>query len=130
MPAIESKSERGPLLRSSRPPSVFSAASIDTLVADQSYRGYPSQQAYLEALREWVDSKMYYESEIQLKGFYGTKTSEYYKNKPGLRSEKKARRTPVAHLGTVADESESNPAVEETKGSKLKKVFSRRKTVA
>jgi hypothetical protein len=115
--------------RSVRPASVFSAASIDTLVADTSYRGYASHDEYLQALKEWADSKRYYENDVQLNGFYGTKTSEYYRNKPGLRGGKKDRHATVAQLSTV-QEDEQSPATEESKTSKLKKVFSRRGTVA
>ncbi|KIX01745.1 uncharacterized protein Z518_09471 [Rhinocladiella mackenziei CBS 650.93] len=117
----------------SRPPSVFSAASIDTLVADQSHRGFPSREAYLEALREFAYEKLYYESGEQLNGFYGNKTVDDYLDKLGS---KKPRRSVAATLSTVV-EGKSTPAPEpapkiETKntGSRLKKVFGRRKSVA
>ena len=113
---------------SSRPPSVFSAASIDTLVADQSYRGYPSKDAYLQAMREWVDSKKYYENDIQLQGFYGTKTSEVYKSRPGLRSTRPKRQT-ATQLGSVDEAEGTAVAVDhQVKTSALKKIFTRRKT--
>jgi hypothetical protein len=63
-------------------------------------------------------------------GFYGTKTVEHYKNKPGLWSEKRERQATTAQLGTLSPESELKSAVVKTKTSMLKKVFSRRKTVA
>ena len=116
------------LPRSSRPASVFSAASVDTLVADKSYRGYPSKDAYLNALREWVDSKNHYDCDTQLPGFYGTKTAEYYKNKPGLLDDRR-KRAAAARLNAVPEEGTPKPP-EQSKGDKLRQMFTRRKTVA
>lgn len=148
--------DRNPRVSSSRPPSVFSAQSIDTLVADQSYRGFPSEQAYLDALKAWADSKTYYETEEQLRGFYGTKTVENYLSQPGgfrtgKKENKDLRRATVApQLDTVVEHNASTAALSrhstnpiaaeeattaatattgENKGNKLKRVFSRRKTV-
>ncbi|KIW95697.1 uncharacterized protein Z519_04282 [Cladophialophora bantiana CBS 173.52] len=143
--------DRNPQLQSSRPASIFSAQSIDTLVADQSYRGFPSEQAYLDALKEWAQSKMYYESDEQLQGFYGTKTLDDILTRQGTpRSAKKntrdQRRATVApQLATVTEHNGSaaalsrensvaaatNPTHTQTegKGSKLKRVFTRRKSV-
>ncbi|KIW32456.1 uncharacterized protein PV07_04002 [Cladophialophora immunda] len=143
--------DRNPQLPSSRPASIFSAQSIDTLVADQSYRGFPSEQAYLDALKEWAQSKMFYESDEQLQGFYGTKTLDDILIKQGTtRGAKKSvrdqRRATVApqlptlaeHNGSATTLSRQNSVAQgadatderpEAKGSKLKRVFTRRKTV-
>lgn len=127
--------------RPSRPASVFSAASIDTLVADRSYRGFPTQEAYLQALQEWAEEKMYHESGEQLVGFYGTKTVDQILHGQAQDSSKtrKTPRSSVAKLTTVVEgegagagagspESTANKASQE-KGSRLKKVFGRRRTV-
>ncbi|OAP60314.1 hypothetical protein AYL99_05316 [Fonsecaea erecta] len=135
----------------SRPASIFSAQSIDTLVADQSYRGFPSEQAYLDALKEWAQSKMYYESDEQLQGFYGTNTLDDILSKQGTtrgakKPVRKQRRATVApqlptlaeHNGSATTLSRQNSAAAgaatanaptEVKGSKLKRVFTRRKTI-
>ncbi|KIY00902.1 uncharacterized protein Z520_03568 [Fonsecaea multimorphosa CBS 102226] len=143
--------DRNPQFPSSRPASIFSAQSIDTLVTDQSYRGFPSEQAYLDALKEWAQSKMYYETGEQLEGFYGTKTLDDILEKHGAvrgvkKSSRNQRRATVApqlptlaeHSGSASSLSRHNSAVAsadvtnapaEGKGSKLKRVFARRKTV-
>jgi len=136
----------------SRPASVFSAQSIDTVVADTSYRGFPSEEAYLNALKAWANSKMFYEADDQLSGYYGKKTVDDILLKQGTtRGAKKTprsqRRATVApQLDTVAEhngsasalsrQSSANVAADSTdapaegKASKLKRVFTRRKTVA
>jgi len=49
----------------------------------QSYRGFPSQAAYLSALQQWADSKKYLEPlDTGLKGFYGETTMEDYAARP------------------------------------------------
>ena len=60
----------------------------------QPFRGFPSEDAYLDALRAWAKSKQYFESDGQMVGFYGTKTAEDYINAPGggIRSKSKAQR--------------------------------------
>ena len=137
-----------PSVRSSRPASVYSSASIDTLVAagqPQGYRGYPSQEAYLLALQEWVDSKLYFESDVQLRGWYGTKTKDHYLSKTSVFEERRARkreereeesqrRATVARLGVVHEEEGDGEerdvgGVKEKKESKLRRVFGRRNTV-
>ena len=42
----------------------------------QTYRGFPSEAAYLEALRQWAESKKYVQPELGLRGFYGEVTME------------------------------------------------------
>ncbi|KIV86005.1 hypothetical protein PV11_01648 [Exophiala sideris] len=121
----------------SRPASLYSAASIDTLVApDSSYRGFPSRQAYLEALREWAEEQLYYEADQPLVGFYGTQTTEEILRKQGAKMPK-SRRATVAQLTTVNEgETLTTPAPESSaekeskSGNRLKKVFSRRKSAA
>lgn len=145
--------DRNPHAPASRPASIFSAQSIDTLVTpDTSYRGYPSEQAYLDALKAWAQAKMFYEADEQLSGFYGNNTVDDILVKQGtVRGAKKVpkskrRATLTPQLATVAENNtsasalsrhsstgaaaETNDATTETKGSKLKRVFARRKTVA
>jgi hypothetical protein len=131
-----------------RPGSIFSAQSIDTVVADTSYRGFPSEQAYLDALKAWAQSKMYYETGDQMSGFYGKETVDDVLHKQGtvrkpLRSKRRA--TVAPQLDTVAERDGSNTALSrhssahaatdttapqpEAKESRLKKVFTRRKTL-
>ncbi|KAK5556679.1 hypothetical protein LTR46_005191 [Exophiala xenobiotica] len=143
----------------SRAPSVFSAVSIDTLVGDSDlgtppgYRGFPSRQAYLEALREWAEEKMYYRPTEQLHGFYGNKTVDEILNNQGGKIPT-SRRATVAQAqaqaqaqggtgsgtGTAHDEhghghgqptrvvTEQAVADKENTANRLKKVFSRRKS--
>lgn len=152
-----------PSIRSvSRPASVFTTDSIDTIIASkptqaqtgantasssqgqpqalsQQYRGFPSYEAYLDALRSWTESKMYFETDHQLRGFYGTKTAEYYMSKPGLRSHKKnkqiketERRSTIARVPTHESDQGAKRAQdgEERKEGKLREkarsIFGRR----
>ncbi|KAK5467812.1 hypothetical protein LTS15_000785 [Exophiala xenobiotica] len=139
----------------SRAPSVFSAVSIDTLVGDSDsgtspgYRGFPSRQAYLEALREWAEEKMYYHPAEQLHGFYGNKTVDEILNNQGGKIPTSRRATVgQAHAqaqrstgtGTAHDGhghghgqptrvvTEQAVADKENTANRLKKVFSRRKS--
>jgi hypothetical protein len=140
--------DRNTQIQSSRPASVFSAQSIDTLVTDQSYRGFPSEQAYLNALKAWAESKMFFEADEVLTGFYGKNTvDDVLKNQGTSRdakkpSRKQRRATVAPQLATVAEQNGSASALsrhssanvadgsgQADKGSKLKRVFSRRKTV-
>lgn len=99
-------SARSSLAPSSRASSIYSTDSIDTVLVSgnpsgqptepQSYRGFPSREAYLAALRDWAESKQFLESDYQIRGFYGQKTMDYYKNKPGLRDARKARKASEA----------------------------------
>lgn len=150
--------------RPSRPSSIFSDTSIDTLVAGSpqqpptGYRGFPSKEAYLEALREWVDDKTYYEADVQLKGWYGTKTKQDYLDKTSIWEERRERkqaekaekmrvereRRKTVAMPRLPEEGEVNEArVEEgredggevrdrkeRRGSKLRGLFGRRATVA
>jgi hypothetical protein len=117
------------------------------MVADKSYRGFPSEEAYLEALKEWAHAKMYYEADEVLTGFYGHKTADDILAKQGTnryaKSKRQMRRATLAatRLDAVAEHNGSASAlsrqgsktpsadVTESTGSKLKRVFSRRKTV-
>ncbi|KIW66802.1 hypothetical protein PV04_06096 [Phialophora macrospora] len=143
--------DRNDQTQTSRPASVFSAQSIDTVVADRSYRGFPSEQAYLDALKAWAQSKMYYEADEQLSGFYGKSTVDDILGKQGTtrgmtKSTRDERRATVApRLDTVAEHNGSAAALSrrssanavvgtsatpaEGKGNKLKRVFNRRKTI-
>ncbi|RMZ84598.1 hypothetical protein DV737_g1155, partial [Chaetothyriales sp. CBS 132003] len=67
-------------------------SSINTLVADESYRGFASEDEYIKALREWIESKAYHESDIQIRGWYGTKTKQDYLNEPSIFEERRARK--------------------------------------
>lgn len=155
-------SSRHHLLSSSRPSSILTTntdatltnrESQDTLRASPavSYRGFPSQEAYLQALRQFADSKKYYEMDSQLIGFYGKKTTEdILKEEGGWRTKTKAQRQAEkdrkkseveqrrASLATVREEGgHSMEEVEEQNGGRgmrrfsrgIERVFTRRGTV-
>jgi len=140
--------ERTTQVGSSRPASVFSSQSIDTLVTNQGYRGFPSEQAYLDALKAWAQDKMMYEADEVLSGFYGKNTVDDVLAKQGTsrnarKSTRDRRRASIApQLGTVIEHNGSASALSrhnsatpaddttnEGKGNRLKRVFSRRKTI-
>ena len=153
-----------PSVRSSRPASIMTTDSIDTIMigesafeprpkisvnnvnsssapaprrpaAPQPYRGFPSYDAYLQAMRDWVDSKLYFETDVQLIGFYGTKDMEYYKSLPGFKSQRRIkaeRRNTVAKIPTndsAKSQDGSQERREKTLKDKAKNVFGRRATV-
>ncbi|KIW17119.1 hypothetical protein PV08_04310 [Exophiala spinifera] len=114
--------------RPSRPASVFSASSIDTLVADQGYRGFPSREAYLQALMEWAEEKKYHQSNEQMLGFYGRKTTNEILGKQSDKGLAPQRAT-AARLGTVRGGSRAVDApAKESTSNRLMKAFSRRKS--
>ncbi|KAL6241245.1 hypothetical protein RBB50_011924 [Rhinocladiella similis] len=118
--------------RPSRPASVFSTSSIDTLVADQGYRGFPSREAYLQALQEWAEEKKYHQSTEQMHGFYGKRTVDEILGKQGG-STQTPRRATGARLGTVREGQTGQAVVasaKESTGNRLMKVFNRRKSTA
>jgi hypothetical protein len=55
------------------------------------YRGFPSEAAYLAALRAWAEEKEYVQFDTALIGWYGRKTKEDYLSQPGLGLRKKAK---------------------------------------
>lgn len=97
-------SSRHPLLTSSRPSSILTTSTDATYTNRQSqdtiraspavaYRGFPSKEAHLNALRQFAESKKYYEMDSQLVGFYGTKTTEdILKEEGGWRTKTKIQR--------------------------------------
>ncbi|RMD39598.1 hypothetical protein DV735_g5537, partial [Chaetothyriales sp. CBS 134920] len=68
------------------------ASSLDTLVGGEPHHGFGSEEEYLKALREWIESKTYYESDAQLHGWYGTKTKQDYLSEPSIFGERRARK--------------------------------------
>ena len=60
------------------------------------YRGFPSEEAYLDALREWAESKKYIQYDRGLQGFYGSVTMQDYASRPpveiGLKKKWRARK--------------------------------------
>lgn len=91
-------SSQSPNPHGGRPASI--APSISSVLSDAStttspnhvQRGFSSRAAYLAALHEFAESKSYMEGPHTLKGFYGTKTMDHYKQKPGLMDERRARK--------------------------------------
>ena len=73
------------------------------------YRGFPSEAAYLAALRSWAADKEYVQMDTALVGWYGKKTREDYLNQPGLglRDKMKVRKEEKARRATIAGESAS-----------------------
>lgn len=72
------------------------------------YRGFPSEAAYLAALRAWAEEREHVQLDTALVGWYGTKTKEHYLSQPGLdlRSKFKARKE-EKRRATIAVESGS-----------------------
>ena len=69
----------------------------DPTRAPNPYRGFPSEEHYLAALRDWADSKKFMEPvDTTLYGFYGPTSLQDYANKPpveiGLKRKWKARK--------------------------------------
>jgi hypothetical protein len=63
------------------------------------YKGFASEEEYLEALREWAEQKKYITHDTMLTGFYGKTTMQEYASRPvvdiGLKKkwrERKARK--------------------------------------
>ncbi|KAJ9661399.1 hypothetical protein H2198_001967 [Neophaeococcomyces mojaviensis] len=111
------------LTRSGRPasiaPSIYSVLSDATTIAapQNTYRGFPSREAYLAALNDFIESKMYMSTGHQtLKGFYGDETmDDVIRNRPDVefgwqkrRREKKAakarRMTVAVGMDSVSEE--------------------------
>ena len=85
--------------RSSRPasivPSISSSLSDATTVTAPTHlqRGFKSQESYLAALNEFADSQLYMQpNEYTLHGWYGTKTTEDYKQQLSLKEERKKQK--------------------------------------
>ena len=71
------------------------------------YRGFPSEDHYLAALRAWAAEKEYVQLDTALVGWYGKKTKEDYLNQPGLglRTKYKARKEEKQRRATISGES-------------------------
>jgi hypothetical protein len=60
-----------------------------------SYKGYPSEQAYLTALTEWAETKKYVQPSEQgqtLSGFFGYKTMDDYTEESRLKNAEQTRK--------------------------------------
>ena len=125
-----------PSSRSSRPASI--APSISSVLSDATtitapvheQRGFKSREAYLAALNDFAESKLYMPTgDHTLHGWYGTQTMDDYKNRPGLRDGRKKRRSSQAEgndnvdkerrptmavVPEASDESASVPTVRST----------------
>jgi hypothetical protein len=84
------------------------------------YRGFPSEAAYLAALRAWAAEKEYVQMDTALIGWYGRKTKEDYLNQPGLglRTKYKARKE-EKRRATISGESGSGDIAASTPKSQL-----------
>lgn len=114
------------------------ANSIDSIASGpppgpKPFRGFPSEEAYLKALKDWVEEKSFIHLDTSLQGWYGTKTQEYYLNQPdggsGLRTmlrekreAKKQRRATVANINETPNEADDGAIQQE--GSSSKRRFS------
>jgi len=69
------------------------------------YKGFPSEQAYLAALREWAEERQYIRFDTELVGWQGRKTMEDYANQPGVefswRTRMKARKAEKQRRATI-----------------------------
>lgn len=126
-------------------------------VMKKPYRGYESEDAYLAAFKEFLEEKEYFVTDMQLTGFYGTKTMADYLKEPGgcrtqskkerRREREKQRLKGAARLPELAEGDEERATVGEENGvleggeegrprglRKMSKgfsrVFTRRRTVA
>ena len=78
------------------------AVLVDT--APKPYKGFPSEEAYLEALREWAETKKYVNYDTSLVGFYGQTSMQELASRPkmelGLKRkmrERKARKREMSN---------------------------------
>ncbi|KAF2478736.1 hypothetical protein BDY17DRAFT_305756 [Neohortaea acidophila] len=73
-----------------------SIATTTKTSTSQPYRGFPSEEAYLAALRAWADGQKFTSFDTSLIGFYGERTAEEIASQPrpefGLRKKWRARR--------------------------------------
>jgi len=71
------------------------------------YKGFPSEEAYLEALRSWVSEKTHIKFDTALIGWQGTKTMQDYANQPGIefawRTRMKERKAEKQRRATIAE---------------------------
>lgn len=72
----------------SHTPSTISISRHSSIASEapRPYKGFPSEAAYLEALRAWVEEKKYIqpsEESTMLQGWYGTKTMDDYIQQSG-----------------------------------------------
>ena len=80
-----------------------------TTTQPQPYRGFPSQEAYLEALRTWVQQRECAQLDTALIGWYGSKTTEDYMNRTdvdlnlGLRNKLREMKREKQRRATIAD---------------------------
>lgn len=56
----------------------------ETTPAQRPYRGFDSEEEYLEALREWAEEKKYISHSMTLTGFYGGTTMQEFASRPGV----------------------------------------------
>jgi len=121
------------------------------------YRGYESEEAYLAAFTEFLKEKEYFETDMQLTGFYGRKTMADYLKEPGgfrvqskkerVRDREKQRLKGAARLpeltegdeeggrvgevdGVLEGEAEGRPSGLRKMSKSFARVFTRRGTVA
>jgi hypothetical protein len=87
------------------------------------YRGFPSEEDYLAALRAWAKDKEYVQFDTALIGFYGRKTKEDYINQPGLGLRKKAKeRKEEKRRATILGESERSGSAAPESTSQLSRL--------
>lgn len=100
--------------RPGRPASI--APSISSVMSDATtitapiheQRGFKSREAYLAALNEFAESKLYMPAgDHTLHGWYGEKTMDDYKNRPGLRDDRKKKSKRAKSLAKLDHESQS-----------------------
>lgn len=48
------------------------------------YRGFPSEEEYLAALRAWAEEKKYIQHDTMLTGFFGNTTMQELASRPGV----------------------------------------------
>ncbi len=76
------------------------------LKAPTPYKGFPSEEAYLAALRSWAMEKEFIKFDTALVGWQGKKTMDDYANQPGIefawRTRMKERKAEKQRRATIA----------------------------
>ena len=76
------------------------------------YKGFPSEEAYLAALRNWAVEKEFVKFDTALVGWQGKKTLDDYANQPGMefawRTRMKERKAEKQRRATIAAAADPN----------------------
>lgn len=88
----DSASVRSRVTFADQPTTTPLSRSVSVPDAGQSYRGFPSREAYYAALEEFAQERKFFKADQQLVGFYHHKTMAEYTEGGGARSLSKDQR--------------------------------------